>query len=390
MSNIKFAHLGDIHLGYRQFNLVERQKDYYIAFKKAIDKIIAEKVDFVLISGDLYHHYSPQAGSIRKSIKILEKLQKANIPTIVIHGNHDTTERRSTMAGGNYLHLLQDFSLINYLDSENYEYRLNLGNFDIQILGVCYKSKIHIQEELDKVREKIDLSADYRILILHQAVEGQSIIPDELCEISVNQLKEFKDINYFALGHIHVYSKIGNLQAYYPGSLERWDFTDHDRKKGFLIKECSEKPPKFIEVESNRDMIEYKYTAEEESSLDVVENIISDLEKYDQPGNLIRVVIKGSLKEGEKKGLINSSKIKNSLKNALYIKVENKIETYKKVKSLIAPNFVSTTDAFMNYFVEQMKIDEKKARKYTSLAETLLSYLKSKDIESAKSYLGED
>ena len=51
---MKFAHLADTHLGYRQFGLLEREKDFYEVFDKIIDKIIEEKVDFVIHSGDLF------------------------------------------------------------------------------------------------------------------------------------------------------------------------------------------------------------------------------------------------------------------------------------------------------------------------------------------------
>ena len=36
---MKFAHLADTHLGYRQFGLIEREKDFYEVFEKVIDKI---------------------------------------------------------------------------------------------------------------------------------------------------------------------------------------------------------------------------------------------------------------------------------------------------------------------------------------------------------------
>ena len=47
---MKFAHLADTHLGYRQFGLLEREKDFYEVFDKIIDRIIEEKVDFVIHS----------------------------------------------------------------------------------------------------------------------------------------------------------------------------------------------------------------------------------------------------------------------------------------------------------------------------------------------------
>ena len=45
---MKFAHLADTHLGYRQYGLFEREKDFYEVFEKVIDKIIEENVDFVV------------------------------------------------------------------------------------------------------------------------------------------------------------------------------------------------------------------------------------------------------------------------------------------------------------------------------------------------------
>lgn len=56
---MKFAHLADTHLGYRQFGLLEREKDFYEVFDKIIDKIIEEKVDFVIHSGDLFDSARP-------------------------------------------------------------------------------------------------------------------------------------------------------------------------------------------------------------------------------------------------------------------------------------------------------------------------------------------
>ena len=41
---MKFAHLADTHLGYRQYGLFEREKDFYEVFDKVIDKIIEEKL----------------------------------------------------------------------------------------------------------------------------------------------------------------------------------------------------------------------------------------------------------------------------------------------------------------------------------------------------------
>ena len=56
---MKFAHISDTHLGQRQYHLPEREQDIYDALKQAINRIIEEKVDFVIFSGDIFDRSSP-------------------------------------------------------------------------------------------------------------------------------------------------------------------------------------------------------------------------------------------------------------------------------------------------------------------------------------------
>jgi DNA repair exonuclease SbcCD nuclease subunit len=49
---MKFAHLSDVHLG--SWKQPEMQELNFDSFRKALDIIIKERLDFVLISGDLF------------------------------------------------------------------------------------------------------------------------------------------------------------------------------------------------------------------------------------------------------------------------------------------------------------------------------------------------
>ena len=49
---MKFAHLGDCHLG--GWRIPELQKLNFEAFQYALVKSIKEKVDFILVAGDLF------------------------------------------------------------------------------------------------------------------------------------------------------------------------------------------------------------------------------------------------------------------------------------------------------------------------------------------------
>ena len=56
--NIKFIHTADIHLGKTYRNSpgeTERYEDFFHCLSGIVDDALKEKVDFVLICGDLFH-----------------------------------------------------------------------------------------------------------------------------------------------------------------------------------------------------------------------------------------------------------------------------------------------------------------------------------------------
>ena len=75
---VKFAHLADCHLGaWRNEKL---NSIGYAAFEAAINRIIDEKVDFVIISGDLFDVSNPKVDVIDLAVKELRKLKDNGIP----------------------------------------------------------------------------------------------------------------------------------------------------------------------------------------------------------------------------------------------------------------------------------------------------------------------
>ncbi|NIO36872.1 serine/threonine protein phosphatase, partial [Candidatus Bathyarchaeota archaeon] len=58
----KFAHIADCHLGANRNPVLQKLESD--AFEKAMTKSIEEEVDFIVISGDLFHSNIPDMGVV--------------------------------------------------------------------------------------------------------------------------------------------------------------------------------------------------------------------------------------------------------------------------------------------------------------------------------------
>src|SRR3989344_1368674 len=84
---MKFAHLGDCHLGgWRQPELKELN---FECFKEAMDRILKEKVDFILLAGDLFDSPYPPIETLKETFEVFKKIKEASIPVFLIAGSHD-------------------------------------------------------------------------------------------------------------------------------------------------------------------------------------------------------------------------------------------------------------------------------------------------------------
>lgn len=96
---LRLLHLADVHLGARHADLGEaaaaQRERQYAAFRAAVDLAIAEKVDIVLIAGDLFDSNSQPRRSVERVADELKRLVAARIRTVVIPGTHDCYDRSS-------------------------------------------------------------------------------------------------------------------------------------------------------------------------------------------------------------------------------------------------------------------------------------------------------
>ncbi|MEM2850046.1 MAG: metallophosphoesterase, partial [Candidatus Bathyarchaeia archaeon] len=62
---LRVAHVSDTHLGRRQYNLDERENDIYDVFNEIVERILEERVDVFIHSGDLFDSPTPPIKALK-------------------------------------------------------------------------------------------------------------------------------------------------------------------------------------------------------------------------------------------------------------------------------------------------------------------------------------
>ena len=274
---MKFAHLADTHLGYRQYGLFEREKDFYEVFDKVIDKIIEEKVDFVIHSGDLFETARPSPMALLTFQKGLLKLKGAGIPMYAIAGNHDVVMRKGAIPP----HVIFKKLGLKVISTINPTYL----HGDIFIAGLPYYPASHgkaLKSKLAELSKKAS-SHDKSILDLHQGIDKYFSMNYEL------EIGEIPDnFDYYALGHIHKYvnDAYGKGRLVYPGSGEIWktsELPDYKKNgKGFVVVDFDGSKPvvKRVTVDVPREFMEKTIDYNDlESGIASIKEVIKGFDK---------------------------------------------------------------------------------------------------------------
>ena len=94
---MRFLHLADLHLG-KQMNDLSLLEDQEAILGQICDIAEAERVDAVLIAGDVYQRATPQAEAMALFDRFVSRLAAAERQVFVISGNHDSALRISYFA----------------------------------------------------------------------------------------------------------------------------------------------------------------------------------------------------------------------------------------------------------------------------------------------------
>ncbi|MBI2559485.1 DNA repair exonuclease [Candidatus Woesearchaeota archaeon] len=241
---MKFAHLADCHIGsWRDPKLRDTSTN---AFSKAIDKCIKEKVDFILIAGDLFNTSFPRLDNLKAVVSKFKQLKDLGIPVYIVPGSHDYSPTGKTI-----LDVLEEAGLfVNVFKGtvDNGRLKLNFTidrNTGAKITGILGKRGALEKTYYEKlVTDNLEKENGYKIFLFHSGID--ELKPKEMENIISQPLSLLpKGFDYYAGGHVHIVED-KQVEGYgriaYPGPLFPNSFAELEKleRGGFYIVEDSE------------------------------------------------------------------------------------------------------------------------------------------------------
>ena len=288
---MRFLHLSDLHLGKRvnEFSMLEDQA--YI-LKEILNIIDEQKVEAVLIAGDIYDKVIPSAEAVRLLDDFLTRIAARELPVFLISGNHDSAER---VAFGSRLMSSRQIYLSPVFESHVEPITISdrYGEINIYMLPFVKPSlvkRVYPEEEIITYQDAVNAAVQHmqidtdkrNILLAHQFVTGAARCDSE--ELSVGGLDDvdasiFDGFDYVALGHLHGPQKIGKETVRYSGTPLKYSFSEANQKKAAVIVDVEEKGKiniQQIPLVPKHDMREIRGTYMEVTALDFYKDMKTD------------------------------------------------------------------------------------------------------------------
>ncbi|MFI9451791.1 exonuclease SbcCD subunit D [Amycolatopsis sp. NPDC052450] len=249
---MKLLHTSDWHIG-RTFHGADLLAEQEAVLGHVADLVIAEAVDVVLVSGDIYDRAVPSAEAVRVATTALGRIRQAGAKLVMTPGNHDSAPRLGAFAefaaaGGLYLRatidglaepvLLPDehgevaLYGIPYLEPEPARHALGVPEARGHT-GVLTEAMRRIREDL-----ATRPSGTRSVVLAHAFVTGGEPTESERT-IAVGGVEQvpgsvFDGVDYVALGHLHGPQTLAE-HLRYSGSPLAYSFSETRQRKSVWL-----------------------------------------------------------------------------------------------------------------------------------------------------------
>ncbi|MFN7528105.1 MAG: exonuclease subunit SbcD [Dolichospermum sp.] len=344
---MKILHLSDIHIGsgfcHGRVNsltgLNTRLEDFVKTLSLCIDRALNDHVDLVLFGGDAFPNATPAPYVQEAFAHQFRRLVDADIPTVLLVGNHD---QHSQGLGGASLNIYRTLAVPGFVVGDTLTtHRISTRNGDIQIITLPWltRSTLMTRQEtqgsslaevnqLLTERLQVVIEGEIRrldpsiptVLLAHLMADNATLGAERLLAVGKGftlplSLLTRSCFDYVALGHVHKHqnlNKSNDPPVIYPGSIERVDFSEEKEDKGYVM----------IDLEKGKVNWEFCplpvrifRTIEVDLSKhdDPQAALLKGIAKYDIQDNVVRLIYK---LRSDQLDLIDNSSLNNALKSA--------------------------------------------------------------------------
>ncbi|MDD1748017.1 MAG: DNA repair exonuclease [Methanomassiliicoccales archaeon] len=287
---MRIVHISDTHLGFSAYSKVDeesglnqREVDFYQAFERMVSKCLELGPDAVLHTGDLFDTVRPTNRAISFALEQLLRLSEAEIPVVVIAGNHSTPKLRET---GSVFKIFEHLEHIHPIYREEYEI-VKLGNLVVHALPHCEGERL--ASEASRMEPE---KGKRNVAMLHAGISSLQVFRmGEFNEeiLPASYLKP--EFDYIALGHYHDSAEV-TPNACYAGSSERLSFTEAGAPKGMIEVDLDKGRRRFIEMPS-RPMLDLGAIDARDLDLESLRSSLQErIQARDIEGKIVRVTVK--------------------------------------------------------------------------------------------------
>jgi len=238
---LRFIHTADIHLdsplrglsAYQDAPAEQLRGATRLAFSQLVTTAIDERVDFIVIAGDLYDGDWPDFNTGLFFCAEMGRLQRAGIPAYVLFGNHDAQS-----------HMTRALRLPDNV------FRFSANECQLHVIEPL---KVALHGRSFKVRDTTEnlaqsygapLRDHFNIGVLHTALQGGFSEHANYAPCTLDELHA-RGYDYWALGHVHEHKlwTAGPSTVCFPGNLQGRSIRETGRRGAVMVTVEAGRPP---------------------------------------------------------------------------------------------------------------------------------------------------
>ncbi|MEH2308413.1 exonuclease SbcCD subunit D [Nostoc sp.] len=380
---IKILHLSDIHMGsgfsHGRINpatgLNTRLEDFVNTLSICIDRALTDAVDMVIFGGDAFPDATPPPYVQQAFASQFRRLMDANIPTVLLVGNHD---QHSQGQGGASLNIYRTLGVPGFVVGDTLTtHCIETRNGKVQVITLPWLTRSTLMtrqetegsslaevNELLTERLRVVMEGEIRrldpevptVLLAHLMADNASLGAERFLAVGKGftlplSLLTRPCFDYVALGHVHRHqnlNKSNNPPVIYPGSIERVDFSEEKEDKGYVMLELERGSAEWefcpLTVRTFRTIEVDISKADEPQAV-----LMKAIAKYDIQDAVVRLIYK---LRSEQMDLIDSSSLHTALSPAHTYTIQAELVSQlarPRIPELSASSSIDPMEALKTY-----------------------------------------